>query len=169
MTNKQIRHGQVVRASSIEVWDFNQNGNAPVHQEPFQILPGDSFRTSCYYRGKSDTTFGISSREEMCISFLYYYPRKSVTVWGQEFPWICAYDLDILPACSTSYSQSFLKDEKQMNREFGELLPQCLSDSNVVGEKQEPGVTPFENDSTSSASALALFTTALFAIAIVLL
>lgn len=63
MTNEQIRNGQVVRQASVEVWEFDQNGNVPVQQEPFQILPGDSFRTNCYYRGNKDTTFGLGSQE----------------------------------------------------------------------------------------------------------
>lgn len=63
MTNEQIRNGEVVRESSVEVWEFDQNGNVPIQQDVFQIFPGDSFRTNCYYRGTKDTTFGLGSQE----------------------------------------------------------------------------------------------------------
>lgn len=71
IVNEQIRNGQVIRASIVETWDFDQNGNVPALQEPFIVEPGDGFRTTCYYRGKKDTIFGLGSREEMvCCCFL---------------------------------------------------------------------------------------------------
>jgi hypothetical protein len=46
-----------VRTATIEYWDFDQNGNAAVQQDPFVIKPGDGFRTSCYFNANEDTIF----------------------------------------------------------------------------------------------------------------
>ena len=154
ITNEQIRNGQVIRQASIEVWDFDQNGNAAVQQEPYEVLPGDSFRVSCYYRGTDKTTFGLGSRDEMCIAFLYYYPRKSLQISADDgsgenvfkLPWMCAYGLDeFLPQCAPSYDATPLEDASWLNREFGE--PQCKP---TTGGTNEPDVE------TSSSAALSV-------------
>lgn len=149
MTNEQLRNGEVVRNSSVEVWEFDQNGNVPIQQQPFQIFPGDSFRTNCYYRGKADTTFGLGSQEgespfptlsvfrraltphcipfasiafvsEMCIVFAYYYPLKRIAVDGVgDIPWHCGYDDPGFEVCFVEYDSFPLTKDDQLNRLFG--------------------------------------------------
>jgi len=76
MYNEQIRNGEVIRMSAVDYFDFDQQGSQAIQQQPFQILPGDAFRTRCYFNGKDDSvTWGAGSHQEMCISFLTYYPR----------------------------------------------------------------------------------------------
>jgi len=76
MYNEHIRNGEVIRTSVVDFFDFDQQGSQPVQQETFEILPGDSFRTRCYFNGDDDSVkWGAGSHEEMCISFLTYYPR----------------------------------------------------------------------------------------------
>jgi hypothetical protein len=54
---------------SVDFFDFNQQGNPAVHQDPFQILPGDSFQLKCFYsNAEPGRVFGLSSQDEMCIS-----------------------------------------------------------------------------------------------------
>ena len=125
ITNEQLRNGKVVRSASAEVWEFDQNGNLPIQQDSFQIQPNDSFRTSCYYRGKTNTTFGLGSADEMCIAYLYYYPKKSLEVENFTIPWLCGYSDPGLEFCFNDYTLSALDEEKQLNREFGE----CASDT----------------------------------------
>ena len=64
MVNEQIRGGKVIHEGVVDVFEFDQQGSYNVPIEPFQIQPGDSFRTTCYYR--DGTEFGLSSQQEMC-------------------------------------------------------------------------------------------------------
>ena len=135
IANEQLRSGEVVRSSSIEVWEFDQNGNPPIQEDNFQIQPGDSFRTSCFYRGEVNTTFGLGSANEMCISYLYYYPRKSLEVENFTIPWLCGYSEPGLEFCFNDYTSSALADERKLNREFGT----CLSDTDPKpADDEEP-------------------------------
>jgi Copper type II ascorbate-dependent monooxygenase, N-terminal domain/DOMON domain/Copper type II ascorbate-dependent monooxygenase, C-terminal domain len=72
MTNEQMRGEDVVRVGRVENWEFEQNGNIAVQQEPFVVNPGDGFHTTCYYEDPEGTRrWGIGSAEEMCMAFLY--------------------------------------------------------------------------------------------------
>jgi len=42
---------QVIREAAVDYWEFDQNGNAAVQQDPFTIQPGDDFNTTCFYNG----------------------------------------------------------------------------------------------------------------------
>jgi len=120
MVNEQIRDGQVVRSGAIDYFDFDQNGNLPLVQDPFDILPGDGFRTSCYYsnEGNSKTRiFGYGSRDEMCIAFLLYYPRKHIDVDGFSKSWECG--IPYLSACSSTHNGRILSSDDDMKRMFG--------------------------------------------------
>jgi len=81
-SNAQIRNGVELRKGTVQYWDFDQQGSLQIIQEPFQMLPGDSFRTTCNYvspprRGKNKKhVFGISTDQEMCSVYLLYYPRQ---------------------------------------------------------------------------------------------
>ena len=61
MTNELIRDKEVVKIVAVDSWDFDQNGNNAIQQEPFQLLPGDGFCMTCYYSALQDTGFGKSS------------------------------------------------------------------------------------------------------------
>jgi hypothetical protein len=74
IVNEQIRGGEVIRAGALDFFDYRQQSNPPVQQEPFQVLPGDSFNTVCYYRGQDGEEFGMPTRDEMCIAFIFYFP-----------------------------------------------------------------------------------------------
>jgi len=126
MTQEQIRNGKVVRTGTIEVWDFDQNGNAPVQQDPYEILPGDSFKTTCYYdsskkRVAGDVDFGLASSDEMCISFLYYYPQKIFTTNNNDnYPWICGpEDTMDNSSCTGTHSEALNLQTTDLQRIFG--------------------------------------------------
>lgn len=116
MVNQQIRDGQVIRAGAVDFFNFDQQGNQPVQQEPFQVLPGDSFNTVCYYRSQDDETFGLSSQQEICIAFVYYFPRKSL--FYDTVPWMCGYDLGI-PGCNAEWTARTLTSDADLQRTFG--------------------------------------------------
>lgn len=125
-SNKQIRDGRIVRSSAIDYFSFAQQGNQAVQQDPFQIFPGDEFKTSCFYKGNTDTVFGISSQEEMCIAFLFYFPRKRIS---GLLPWLCAVGYDhFVPACESQWSSLVLSTTIELERIFGTVPEesQCL-------------------------------------------
>ncbi|XP_040570289.1 DBH-like monooxygenase protein 1 isoform X3 [Lepeophtheirus salmonis] len=58
-------------------YDFNYQV-ARIPPKETQVLPGDELLLECQYetRNRSKPTFGgLSTREEMCIAFILYYPR----------------------------------------------------------------------------------------------
>jgi len=77
MYTEVIRNGTVVdRPNAVEYFDFNHQD--PTLVQPFIIKRGDSLRTRCYYNNpgiEKPLVFGLGSENEMCIDFLYYYPR----------------------------------------------------------------------------------------------
>lgn len=75
VSNEQIRDGKVIRTGAIDYWDMDQQGDMVIQQKPFEIMPGDSFRTRCSFKADADMVWGESSQEEMCMASVYYYPR----------------------------------------------------------------------------------------------
>ncbi|XP_056620622.1 DBH-like monooxygenase protein 1 homolog [Triplophysa dalaica] len=66
--------------ASDDQFDFNFQEFQPLSQERL-ILPGDSLITECRYSTKSRmnmTWGGLSARDEMCLSYLLYYPRVNL-------------------------------------------------------------------------------------------
>ena len=115
MVNKLIRNGRVIRQNSVEVWEFNQNGGVIVQQEPYEMLPGDGYRTTCYHRGDYSTVWGLESHQEMCMVFVYYYNEFS----DDSMP-KCGYTGGLgFGACAASFSSSMLLNEEDMYRNFG--------------------------------------------------
>lgn len=135
MTNDQIRDGQVIRTGSTEYWDFDQAGEMSVQQPSFVVQPGDSFRTTCYYDNgnKNDTIFGASTQDEMCMAFMYYWPRKMYTVpvdvggginVPMELSWVCGYDIPF-EGCSSTYTYETLQSSDDLGRTFGHRYGTC--------------------------------------------
>jgi hypothetical protein len=113
--NEQIRGGEVVRAGVVDFFNFDQQGNQAVQQEPYQILAGDSFNTECFYRSPEGAEFGYSSQQEMCIVFIAYYPRQLLV---GTYGIMCAYDIGF-GLCEAEYSQRELSSEADLQRNFG--------------------------------------------------
>uniref|UniRef100_A0A8C2HBV2 Monooxygenase, DBH-like 1 n=1 Tax=Cyprinus carpio TaxID=7962 RepID=A0A8C2HBV2_CYPCA len=66
--------------ASDDQFDFNFQEFQPLSQERI-ILPGDSLITECRYntKGRMNMTWGgLSTRDEMCLSYLLYYPRVNL-------------------------------------------------------------------------------------------
>ena len=120
MYNAQIRDGKIIHKGSVEFYDFSQSGMFSVIQEPFDIRPGDSFQTSCFYSAGANTTFGLGSADEMCIAYLFYYPRQ-VVPGSNGFPYTCAFGLGgFFPQCEEVLTSRSLESTSQFNRSFGE-------------------------------------------------
>jgi hypothetical protein len=113
--NEQIRGGEVVRSGVVDFFNFDQQGNQPVQQEPYQIVSGDSFNTVCYYRSPEGAEFGYSSQDEMCIVFISYYPRQLLL---DRYGLGCGYDIGF-GLCEAEWSQRSLSSEADLQRNFG--------------------------------------------------
>lgn len=134
MTNEQIRNGKIIRQAAIDFWEFDQNGNAAIQQDPYVVEPGDGFKTSCYYNGDG-RVFGIASSEEMCMAFLYYYPRLKIPVeeMNLEMSWMCAYQFGFAP-CDSTHDSKNLTSIEDFDRSFGTSSEQLCDESDAPVE-----------------------------------
>jgi hypothetical protein len=135
MTNEQIRDGKVIHTASVEHWEFHQNGNAAVQQGSFVVQPGDGFRTTCYYEDPDGSkTFGLASAEEMCMAFLYYYPRRTFDLGqGFNFSWFCGLDM-FFPQCDATYEKRALDSLEELNRTYAIPNLECSQPSDVQSD-----------------------------------
>ena len=111
----------------------NRQGSFQTPQEFYQVLPGDSFRTTCYY--KDGTKFGLGSEDEMCIAFIWYYPAREL--FGM--PWICPHGIpDYGSGCSTELEFGDLESVDDLGRSFGVSSGECVAtptaDSSTSGK-----------------------------------
>ncbi|ESO82138.1 hypothetical protein LOTGIDRAFT_135247 [Lottia gigantea] len=77
-----IRQGEETVISDDDNYDFDYQETRLINKE-IKIMPGDTIKTQCIY--KSDdidrmTFGGLSTREEMCIGFLMYYPKVEMGI-----------------------------------------------------------------------------------------
>lgn len=152
MTNVVIRSNEVVHASKVDVFDFEEQGGFFVPQDPFTVMPGDAFRTSCYYRDGG--SFGLSSQEEMCIAYILYYP--AISNFG--FTWGCPYGLGT-PICNQELESMDLDSETDLDRVFGSSGGVCpaaspspseqTTDNPSAGPKFDPTLSPTETSDGS--------------------
>ena len=131
MRTDQIRNGQVVRSAQVDYFDFNQQGAFAVTQEPYEIWPGDSFRTRCSYDASDHTRyFGFGSQDEMCVNFFWYYPKQVKSL----FPLACGLLQEFVPGfpllenCIVEYNASSNLAEADWGRTFGQPIDdeQCM-------------------------------------------
>merc|ERR1711988_1209442 len=69
----------LLRSTSTEYYDYQHQGESLADASGFTISPGDSVLVDCYYNTNGGKRFGLESSDEMCIDFVYYYPRKAAT------------------------------------------------------------------------------------------
>lgn len=77
----QVERGpQVVRSARVDYYDFDAAGifTNPSVGAGFKLQKGDVYRVKCFYDAGQQTTvkFGLGSEDEMCMSFLSYYPKQ---------------------------------------------------------------------------------------------
>jgi hypothetical protein len=100
-------------------------------QESYQVLPGDSFRTTCYY--KDGVKFGIGSDDEMCIAFILYYPARDLL----SMPWICPHGVpDYGSGCVTELQQGDLDSVDELGRSFGASSGECVATTDTVSSTE---------------------------------
>ena len=143
---EQLRNDTVIRKASVEYYDFDQTGGPCPQQDPYQILPGDSFRMKCFYNNEQTSrTFGLGSDQEMCMAFLLYYPRKSFELSADvRVPWVCGIGFADFgfEACDTQWTTQVLESPDSLNRTFGSntSTDMCQAETGA-GSKTSSGVT----------------------------
>ncbi|KAG7354015.1 copper type II ascorbate-dependent monooxygenase [Nitzschia inconspicua] len=155
MTNELIRNGEVANLGAVDVFEFAQQGSFKVQQEGYEIMPGDSFKTTCYYR--DGTEFGLSSQQEMCVAFLLYYPAKSIDFGSfGSFPWGCFYGVDFLPVCNEKLEFQSLASVEGLGRKFGTPPSQCTGKDAVAPSSHDNDATPADESVSDSAASIIL-------------
>jgi dopamine beta-monooxygenase len=150
MVSYHIRNEKVIRQGRVEFFDFDQQGSLSVIQAPFQMYPGDAFQTVCNYDASNETLWGKASAEEMCIGFIYYYPRQLI---ADEIALTCGYGIDIiLPGCNATYALTpDFTSEVQLERIFGGVPASCPNVGNTP-TASTPTSSPPNSTSASSVS-----------------
>lgn len=123
--NQQFRNGQLIRTGRAEYYEFDQQSVHLVVQEPFQVFPGDSFRTTCAYSNfdVKGRRFGHQSSDEMCIAYLFYYPRKLNA--GSSLSWYCGHGFSHNDDCDAKWTTGTLSDVSGLNRTFARATTSC--------------------------------------------
>ena len=119
MYNDLIRDGEVIHTANVDFFDYPQQGIYSVIQEPYTLMPGDSFRTTCQYKTPKEWFFGSGSQEEMCIAFVWYYPKQFAF---NVFPLTCGMyfnDLYGIGECESEHTSQVLSSEADLGRTFG--------------------------------------------------
>lgn len=111
MQNIHKRKGKEIRRSVVQYYDFDQ-GAQVVKQEPFQILPGDSFETHCLYQGMKGLQFGFEAHREMCMGWILYYPAMDVHL-------SCSYQSGV-ESCAAVHTSARLPGPSELGRTFGQ-------------------------------------------------
>jgi hypothetical protein len=124
------RAGELFHEADVDVWDFRRNGIKLVQQAPYELQPGDEFRTFCYTENADNNTlFGLGTENEMCQAVLWYYPAisRSHGFCGYNFP---------DPQCNAIYTP--LEAAADFGRFFGSVREECpaLLDPSTSGGLQ---------------------------------
>jgi Copper type II ascorbate-dependent monooxygenase, C-terminal domain len=78
MFTEHYRCGKKIgEMARIEPYEFDNQQQFRVGSDPIKILPGDAMVTTCKYTTtdlNSTLAAGLSTNDEMCVSFMSYYP-----------------------------------------------------------------------------------------------
>eukprot|EP00039_Didymoeca_costata_P019432 m.337527 g.337527 ORF g.337527 m.337527 type:complete len:545 (-) comp18157_c0_seq1:1152-2786(-) len=72
---KYYRDNKEVRTDQIEFYDFGYQDMTFMN---WTAQPGDRITTECYYADGKGVRFGLGSKNEMCIDFIYVYPSDKL-------------------------------------------------------------------------------------------
>jgi Copper type II ascorbate-dependent monooxygenase, N-terminal domain/Copper type II ascorbate-dependent monooxygenase, C-terminal domain len=66
-------------------WNFGEQAWMPIND---LLLPGDTVETHCVWDNTTDATvtFGENTSNEMCYSFVMYYPKITDPAWNWAYP-----------------------------------------------------------------------------------
>ncbi|KAJ3258406.1 DBH-like monooxygenase protein 1 [Boothiomyces macroporosus] len=124
LTVQHIRGGQELqRLPSITNFDFNFQSYTFVSTNQTQILPGDRIRVNCTYNTAGETgpvVGGFSSSNEMCYSFIEYYPAMDYFTFCVQVP-----DISYLPKYANLSYSMFCPANANLS---SSMIPNTLAD-----------------------------------------
>ena len=115
--------------------------------EPFVLLPGDRLNTHCVFdtrRAGGPVAFGPTTKDEMCMDFLFYYPRQMRRVGDAEDADEVAY-CGPLPGPSRKRGTALYvcgTPHRQKDRRKGLPSPFLLPGIAQLSEKWDPEGSP---------------------------
>ena len=152
MVQTHFRDGEILRENFVDYYDFNSAGGIAILQKPYEVMAGDSFKTSCTYQSSGGKVFfGLSSDDEMCITYLMYYP--ALTSKESQDIYCGAYSTN-----SNCEGALNMKSQRQLDHIFG---TPCEKDITVDSEQNVP-----PQSSSSLISTAKLFVIGSFMIAL---
>jgi hypothetical protein len=123
MKLEQIRDGEVIHTGQVDFHRYLQQGNHQIQEEPYVVQSGDSFRTVCNYNTRGVATkFGWGARDEMCIAFMFYYPKQSFLGVA---PWFCDPNPEFgFSPCLSTFESTVIEE---LPRNFGKpMTEECV-------------------------------------------
>jgi Copper type II ascorbate-dependent monooxygenase, C-terminal domain/Copper type II ascorbate-dependent monooxygenase, N-terminal domain len=133
-SNEIFRNGTVVHRAVSEYFDFVQQGGIMIQQDPYPLLPGDGFRLTCSYDADVGAQWGANSHDEMCIAYLFYYPRQTTNVGIFQVQPTCAVNIGgVLPGCEAEHSVT--PNYNHFDRTFGIAVADDASCQDFEDEK----------------------------------
>ena len=145
MVNRVRRNGTIVHEGVIDYWDNQMSGLYPVPTNAFTIQAGDILETECYYNASKFTgtttgppLFGVGSQDEMCIAFLYYYPKlpNPLTLCGID---TTTATTSSKGSCQATHTLLDLKPEDHFGRGFGRTPKNTSAGVTGFGTGMESG------------------------------
>ncbi|XP_050706207.1 MOXD1 homolog 1-like [Eriocheir sinensis] len=132
-----LRHIRGHRELPIIAQDLNYDFNYQISRrlkKEVTVLPGDSFIQECLYdsKGRTDPTFGgLDSGDEMCQSFLLYYPKMPLTYCASH------------PALGNIYRPLGVKNIQTLNKEVNEEGERKLVEA-LLEKKERPAIKEYD-------------------------
>ena len=169
--------GHYVKTTNrIDYWDNSFQQMRDDDSFTFQINPGDSLQTHCYYNTKGRTLgnaipFGPATGDEMCMDFLFYYPAQYRNADSNGNPQLFAFcgnmieNNNILTLCGglSQANTAFIISSGQVNRNDGGYNDPSnftISNKGNGGESKTSNVCTIPTTTTSSAPSLTTSTSA---------
>jgi len=156
----------------VEYWDFNFQQNTLINN--LVLRPGDRINTHCIYQQNptAAVNFAIASSDEMCVEFIYYYPKQNggVSCGYGYFPGNAQLAAQNYTSClglplrqgTTFINNPTLTDPKGGEvRRFGAKNPLTFQCPIIVNPTQQGSTTPIIVGSGSALAASLLLAVSL--------
>lgn len=155
MRTRHYRQNSLLREDIVDFYDFKQAGGVAPRStgNGFKIKPGDRFEVECNYQvSESPRVFGLGSRDEMCMDFVYYYPAKETD------PKECYPTYPVVTVGQKKLLSPEIKVLTTIDRVFADKEPATCSTSNSpTSNSPTPMPTPTPTPSPASRSTASVF------------
>ena len=133
-----------------------------IRQNPYTMKRGDYHTTTCYYESYDNTEMGFGSRDEMCVTFLYYYPKQANFI-------TCAPNQFFTPFCQATYEKTMLEASSKFDRSASSpnISPEGTTNDSKPSNDNGDGRTD-AGPSSSSSSVMTIAKITFFSVIVVI-